>query len=377
MNCPSCNTPNPDGSRFCLRCGNPIPAQSASPTPQPPPAYPPSQPPGSAPVRSMRPLGGGQPPAQMPSQQPPAPQPAYPPPASGAPQTIRAPQETPLYNSQTPQSPQYPQNPAQQPYPQSYQQPYQPQQYAAPSSSQISMSPLNIWGPFAGYGTRRRHIGWLMDGQAGRHVDLLKSINKRLKERQIPGVDIQWQTLTAKGVLVETRPYFLICKGLVTLGLNIGIFGKDLFISIATYLKPPISSFRVILAGISALFFLAGGPLIGGILSAASSNISLMGGSRSSAALDTILTTLCCLVPIWGLNAIIFPALLLFSAYKWLTEKDFFSLLRVKPNEFNEDDLMALEKAVEQTVRSSLDEIGLNPADLKPAAVQGSEVRLI
>jgi len=35
-------------------------------------------------------------------------------------------------------------------------------------------------------------------------------------------------------------------------------------------------------------------------------------------------------------------------------------------NEFNEDDLMALEKAVEQTVRVSLDEIGLDPDDLKP-----------
>ena len=39
----------------------------------------------------------------------------------------------------------------------------------------------------------------------------------------------------------------------------------------------------------------------------------------------------------------------------------------VAPNEFNEDDLMAMEKAVERTVRISLDEIGLDPDDLKLA----------
>ena len=68
---------------------------------------------------------------------------------------------------------------------------------------------------------------------------------------------------------------------------------------------------------------------------------------------------------------------LIFSIYKYFTEKDFLAILRTRPNEFDEDDLMALEKAVEQTVRSSLDDIGLNPADLKPAAVQGNEIRLI
>jgi hypothetical protein len=39
--------------------------------------------------------------------------------------------------------------------------------------------------------------------------------------------------------------------------------------------------------------------------------------------------------------------------------------LRVSPNEFHENDLMAMEKAVEQTVRISLDELGLDPADLQ------------
>ena len=55
-----------------------------------------------------------------------------------------------------------------------------------------------------------------------------------------------------------------------------------------------------------------------------------------------------------------------YSIFKWVAERDFWAGLRVRANEFNEDDLMALEKAVEQTVRVSLDELGLDPDDLKP-----------
>ncbi len=354
MNCPSCNTSNPDGSRFCLRCGNPIPAQSA---PQPPTS--------GGPVRAMRPMNN-QPQAgyQNPPHQP-----------------MRTPDEYPTppippqrYAQASVPQQQYAQSAAQ--YPQQYpQQQYAPQRYTSPSSSQTSASILNIWGPFAGYGARRRHLGWLMDGQAERHANLLQSVNKRLRERQIPGVEVTWQTLTAKGFLVETRPYFLIRKNLVSLALNVGTFGTDLFISMATYLKPPISNFRAILAGLSTLLFIAGGPILGSMIGASISGINIMG--NNSDVMSSLLTTLCCLGPIWSVNAIIFPLALIYSFYKWLTEKDFLSLLRVKPNEFNEDDLMALEKAVEQTVRSGLDDIGLNPADLKPAAVQGSEMRLI
>lgn len=347
MNCPSCNAPNLSGSRFCLKCGSPLTAQRPASPAQP-------LPPAAAPTR-------------------PAPQPP-------APDFFAQPQGFDPFEAQPPQA--YPSQPpvyqpAQMPQPAGA---YPPPQAYAPaygniSSAQVSTSFLNIWGPFAGYGTRRRHVGWLMDNQSARYQDLLKRVNQRLKERQLPGVSVRWQTLTGRGLMVENRPYFIIQRGLVSLGLNIGPFGRDLFISMATYIKPPISNFRAILAAISALFFSVGGPLIGSALGASASGLSLFGDN--SGALGGLLTVLCCLGPIWAVNALVFPLFLLFSAYKWLTEKDFLALLRVAPNEFNEDDLMALEKAVEQTVRSGLDDIGLNPAELHPAATLGNEQRLI
>jgi hypothetical protein len=207
-----------------------------------------------------------------------------------------------------------------------------------------------------------------------------------LQERQIAGVTVTRENLTAKGVLVETRPYFLIRKNLVSLALNVGAFGKDLFISMATYLKPPISNFRVIALGVAVLFAMIGGPVMYAMVNMAISSVQsrltggLFGGGYSNSGPDfsgLLMPVICLVGPLWTLDWIILQIGFLYSLYKWLTEKDFLALLRVSPNEFNEDDLMALEKAVEQTVRSGLDDIGLNPADLKPAAVQGHEQRLI
>jgi hypothetical protein len=94
----------------------------------------------------------------------------------------------------------------------------------------------------------------------------------------------------------------------------------------------------------------------------------LMGGDSSSGS-SWLLSLLCLAGPLTFINNLAFIIFLLYSAYKWVTTADFWAGLRTKPNEFNEDDLMALEKSVEQTVRISLDEIGLNPDDLKPIQV--------
>jgi hypothetical protein len=92
-------------------------------------------------------------------------------------------------------------------------------------------------------------------------------------------------------------------------------------------------------------------------------SVGLFGGV--SPDFDPILNLLCVVGPLGLLNSLLLIILLLYSGYKWLTERDLLAALRVTPNEFNEDDLMAVSKAVEQTVHICMDEIGLNPDDLK------------
>ncbi len=245
----------------------------------------------------------------------------------------------------------------------------------------------SIWGPFAGYGTRRRHVGWLMDNKADRVEDLIGKARTRLADRQIPFVRITEEQLTNKGIAVETRPYFLIRRDLVTIGLNISQFGKDLFVSIASFLKPPISSFRVIALVVALIYwiFYLFLPLI--INSAVNNVVSNMMGSlggmfgssgygSSNSGLGGLMFLVCFLGPLGFVDGIGLCIFLVYSFYKWLKEKDFWAALRTSPNEFNEDDLMALEKAAEQTVRQSIDEIGLDANDLIPVSTE-QDKRLI
>jgi hypothetical protein len=231
---------------------------------------------------------------------------------------------------------------------------------------------LNIWGPFAGYGSRRRHVGWLLDGEGQRAPELNDTIDKKFRERQIPGTGLTREILVGRGVFVETRPYFILRRGLVSLALYVTHFGRDLFISLASYLKPPISNFRVIVLAVMLVFQTYMTFLYPRVLSDSfdrfAGSLSLLGQSQPQSA-DALFTLLCVVGPLGGLNGLALLIGFVFSTYKWLKEKDFLAALRVPPNEFNEDDLMAMEKAVEETVRDSLTEIKLNPDDLRMSTI--------
>lgn len=321
MICPSCQSPNDANNRFCLRCGTALTAATPAPAATvSPPLYQPSNPPP--------------PPAATAGNWPPAQQTTYPPPYA-----------------------------------------QQPAGYAPPTTITIpaNLSTLNLWGPFAGYGTRRRHIGWLMNNEGQRRDDLINRVETKFKERDIPGAFVSRQVLEARGVLVENRPYFILKRGLVSTALYINQFGRDLFISLASYLKPPISNVRVLVVAGMVLFQLYASVSTSSLFNAASSFGNPFGGP-SADALGNAAWILCCVGPLGAFNSLALFLLVAFSAYKWLTEKDFLAALRVPPNEFNEDDLMAMEKAVEETVRQSLTDIQLNPDDLQATATSGARL---
>lgn len=227
---------------------------------------------------------------------------------------------------------------------------------------------FNVWGPFAGYGAQRSHDGWLMDNKGEHARDLQEKIREKFNERMIPGATAVEKELIAKGLLVEKRPYFILSRKNISVALYISDFGTDLFVSIASYLKPPISNLRVLIVGIMAAFTVLTMIVFP---AAIASQFSAFGSG-----LGGLVTLLCVLGPVAGVSSILLTVLFFYSGYKWLTDKDILAALRSKPNEFNEDDLMALEKTVEQTVRTSIDEIGLDSDDLKPVT-SGNKSRLI
>ena len=242
------------------------------------------------------------------------------------------------------------------------------------------ISPFDIWGPFAGYGDRGRHVSWLLDNLGDRAEALRDAVTERFRERQIPAARIEQKTLTAKGLVVERRPYYLVRRENTTAGLYIARFGRDLFISQVTYFKGPINILRAILLGLMVAFqayliFGYGNSLESSVTGFLGSIDLLRGFNRNSGELFGFL--LCCIGPLGLLNTLALAIAGIHIIYKFITIKEPLALLRTPPNEFQLDDIVAIEKAVEETVRQSLDQVDIDGTLMPPADEYGFKRRLI
>ncbi len=414
MFCKNCGASNLDDAIFCFNCGNMVSNEAdlnrsvKESTPDP------VAPQQSSPITQQEPrspITEAQSPTQVFEQPTVTINPVIPmipssPVTTRDPEPISQPVYPAQFPNQQPQQNSYPQNkmPTNQPIPtlevdrQDYQsspnqqfpsremgrQEYYPLQnnpyynpiagtYQEPHFGQNS-SGFSIWGPFAGYGTRRSHQGWLMDNKGDRALDLISNVRQKFQSRRWPDAYVQEKVLVAKGIFVEKRPYFLMHRKLITVGLYISEFGRDLYLSIASYIKPPISNLRVIIVLVMALFSIFTTFLLPSIVSQEVGSLFgggiFGGGGGSGASVKGILTLICLLGPLGMFSNLALGLLALFSGYKWLTEKDLMTAFRTKPNEFNEDDLMSMEKACEQTVRMAIDEIGLDPDELRKVSSQ-------
>lgn len=307
MNCPNCGSPDPGSGRFCIHCGTALPQPVLSPT-DPTLVESSSQ---DGPLTASAPTRA----------QPDAPPGAGPTTVAGI--------------------------------------------------GAVSIAPASIWGPFAGYGTRGRHVGWLLDDLGERAEELRQAVTERFRHRSIPGAMVSPRILTAKGVQVQQRPYYLVQRNRVTTGLYLARFGKDVYVSQVSYLKSPISVARVVALLAVALFAVVYPSLLAG----ASDQLGV--GLGGVSGIGDLLGALCCLGPLYLVSILIIGLAAMFSLYKFVTDKDILAALRVTPNEFDQDDLIALEKAVEQTVREAMDHIGIDSKLMPPAARYGLRERII
>lgn len=234
----------------------------------------------------------------------------------------------------------------------------------------------NIWTPFAGYGTRGRHVSWLLDNLGHRANDLHQAVTERFQLRAVPNADMGWQQLTAQGIIVERRPFYFVRRGITTVALYIAQFGRDLYISQVTYVKSPISNLRVIVLALMIAFQLF---FMFGFTRALAGTVGTGAFGLPSFDSGSLIFLLCIVGPLASLNMLALLLGTIFSVYKYFTEKDVLAILRRRPNEFQQDDTVALEKAVEETVRQALDKIGI-PTNVMPPSAEatfGSRPRLI
>lgn len=316
MNCPNCNTPLRPNATFCGNCGQKIGL-------------------GAAPAAPPQPIA------------PIAPTAVIPPPVSPSPAGPPSPIPLPLPQAAIPQ-------------------------LGATGTS------TSIWGPFAGCGTRRQHTAWLLEGLGFRAEELRNKITELFNRRQIPNARITQITLTGRGVAVEQRPFYQVQRGLATVFLYVARFGEDLYISQVSYIKGPISMLRVLVGG--GLATLVGVWVVNIIavmanLADVANSASLFGGRAEPNG--ALISALCCTGLFGSLALLALAAGLVFSVYKFLTEKDLLALLRSPLTEFQEDDIVSMEKAVNETVRKSADLIGIDLKLLAPGEAYRSGRRLI
>lgn len=324
IQCANCASQNPDQSAFCVRCGQTLSAQNPSPNYgyTPPVQFaasafsaPPSQPIGSQ--------GGAMPP----------------------------PFPTPGSSSMG--------------------------QQGAASSAVVpiggAQGNVSLRRAFAGHGTPVMHYSWLLDGKQVQAATLTTVIVQRLLQRGVAGLGITQEKLMERGILVETRDYIKVFRGVSTVFVYVAPAGHDLYISRATLVRPAINNVRVAIFLLLAFIALFGPSLIGGIVgnivassaASASPGTSLLGSAIYTSAVSSLISSVISVFvsPLY----LFFFVILVRAIINWIFEKDFWMFLRSNfLNDFQLDDIALMEHVTDEIIHDAVDELGLDASKIAP-----------
>jgi hypothetical protein len=213
---------------------------------------------------------------------------------------------------------------------------------------------VSIRRAFAGFGTLIFHHSWLISGGSEQAANARATVLDVLRQRNIPGLNVNPQKLMERGLLMEERDYLIARRGVSTIFIYSAPAGNDLYISRATTVLPAISNIRVIIFSLLLLIMVIG-------FFVRPSPYSLLSGDVAGYLIAGFFTVLS--VPILALFIIAFVR----SFIYWLMEKDFWVLLRPNHlNDFQLDDIMLLEHVTDDTVKTAVKQIGLDGSQIVP-----------
>lgn len=332
--CSQCAHENPDQSTFCIRCGNRLQSNSQS--------------------AGTGPVGSSSLPPYMPGPTTSSAPTFVTPPNMPGPATSLAPTYmTPPNRTPPPPPPVYGQSSGSS---------YLPNAPAAASAAPSSQYPVqmgsgqgqvSIRRAFAGYGTLVLHHSWLVNGGAEQAVTARDTIFNILRQRSIPGLNVNQQKLMERGVLMEERDYLVARRGVSTIFIYTAPAGNDLYISRATTVLPAISTVRVIILCAAILVMIIG----------------LVAHPASSGSPFDIIGTLIggLFAFLSGLIFVILILLLIRSLISWIIEKDFWVILRPNSlNDFQLDDIKLMEHVTDDTAKTAVKQVGLDASQITP-----------
>jgi hypothetical protein len=310
--CPQCSFENPEQSAFCRRCRTPL-TQTSEPATSGP--------------------GQGQ---------------FYVPPAE------------PIIQQGFPAS-QVPVPPAHSPYEQMHSQgPYIALNTASPPLS-IPLTTQLGKRAFAGYGMPVSRTSWLIADQQAQANALYTATRDDLTQRGLPGLSINQPHLAERSFMVEKRDYLTAHRGSSTVFVYITPAGRDLYIARTTTAQTPLSLVRVAMLILFLLLMIIG-------LAQSGSPPAITGSFSLGAAISTILINFS------------FPLLLFFlvlivaSLLAWLIHGDVGMYLRPATlNDFQMDDATILAEAVDTSLRSTAQTMGVDAGKI---TATGQEYRV-
>ena len=209
---------------------------------------------------------------------------------------------------------------------------------AGPRLGSMSMAP-NSLGVFLD--------GWadIAEGIGERVEEVQNIIHQSLLERDMPEVKVEAVRVTA-GMLSEKRHYLVTSTypGITTT-IRAGRYGKDLFVTWSTYIKPVFNW-----------------KILGGILGVAFLFALIDGGWSSIFTFFGIFGLLFITLSLVGLFGLLFITLSLVGLFVY---RDPLWVVIVQPTIFDADDLVAMSLAAHKSILKALDQVGVDIALLR------------
>lgn len=226
---------------------------------------------------------------------------------------------------------------------------------------------------FAGRGSRMTHHSWLLEGEYLNAAKLHSSVVDLLSQRNFQTLKLNVEKLQERGHWAEERDYIVMQQGITSVFLYVAPAGQNLYISRTTTVQPPFNPFRIFL-----LIFALGEILFGpSVLSNLLSSLTMHRSVGAGIALIVPITVAILLIP----SILFLVTFFLASLRHWFTEKDFWVYLRRNTlNDFEIDDILLLEHATDDAVRSAVDQLKLDATKIIPPVAgyqPGRRIRII
>jgi hypothetical protein len=251
---------------------------------------------------------------------------------------------------------------------------------AVPQLGQLRGAGRLLFGPFAEKGLQVDVWADVLEGMADKAQAVLEALDERVKDAQIPQLELRDETISGSGLQAERRNYRIVQRGPGLMAVFIARLGKDLYVSWRLFAGPlsraKIRNWLIVCTIIGLLL---------GSCSLCTGLGGLAGLAGRGDLIDKLGRLFLSLVgTAVGIVASIIAVVILLSLLGlllgWWAARDPLLFWRERLDEFAQDEVAALAIDVHKKLLGAIDAVGIDTALLlkkEDFALTGRRSRLI